>query len=248
MTVPKLTIGQLADHVGVTARAIRFYHSLGLLPEPGRDGSGYRRYDAGAVVDLVKIKTLVDAGVPLARIAELLHATPGEFSEAVASIDRGLSDKIREIEAHRRRLAELNQGERLFLPDEVVELLEDLRAMGVTERTVIIERDGWILALAISPGSACEWVEQKRAALADPAFRDLYVECDQAFDWEPDDPRLGQLAARMAVWSSARGRRASSTVEHEAADDVSLIAQLMMADLEATSPAWDRLRRMVPGS
>ena len=188
MTVPKLTIGQLADHVGVTPRAVRFYHSLGLLPEPGRDDSGYRRYDAGAVVELVRIKTLADAGVPLARIGELLHATPGEFSEAVASIDRSIRDKIREMEAHRRQLAELNQGERLFLPDEVVELLDDLRALGVSERTVTIERDGWILSLAISPGSARHWVEQKRTALADPAFRDSTSNATRPSTGSPTTP------------------------------------------------------------
>ena len=53
-----LTIGQLAAHVGVTIRAIRHYHACGLLAEPARDASGYRRYGAQAVVDLVRIKTL----------------------------------------------------------------------------------------------------------------------------------------------------------------------------------------------
>ena len=71
-----LTIGQLAGHTGVTVRAIRHYHQRGLLAEPERDASGYRRYGATAVVDLIRIKTLSDAGVPLARIQELLTAQP----------------------------------------------------------------------------------------------------------------------------------------------------------------------------
>ena len=71
-----LTIGQLADYVGVTVRAIRHYHQRGLLPEPERDASGYRRYGADAVVDLIRIKTLAAAGVPLARINTLLSAGP----------------------------------------------------------------------------------------------------------------------------------------------------------------------------
>ena len=37
-----LTIGQLAAYVGVTVRAVRHYHQVGLLPEPERDASGYR--------------------------------------------------------------------------------------------------------------------------------------------------------------------------------------------------------------
>ena len=69
-----LTISQLASYAGVTVRAVRHYHAKGLLPEPERDYSGYRRYDAKAVVELIKIRTLAQAGVPLARVQELLGA------------------------------------------------------------------------------------------------------------------------------------------------------------------------------
>ncbi|SEG62582.1 MerR family regulatory protein [Nonomuraea solani] len=72
-----LTIGQLAARVGMTIRAIRHYHQRGLLPEPERDASGYRRYGPRAVVDLIRIKTLVAAGVPLARVEQLLAAGQG---------------------------------------------------------------------------------------------------------------------------------------------------------------------------
>ena len=47
-----LTISQLASYAGVTVRAVRHYHARGLLPEPERDASGYRRYGAQAVADL----------------------------------------------------------------------------------------------------------------------------------------------------------------------------------------------------
>jgi len=63
-----LTIGQLAEYTGVTVRAIRHYYQRGLLAEPGRDASGYRRYGGRAVVDLIRIKTLAAAGVPPAWI------------------------------------------------------------------------------------------------------------------------------------------------------------------------------------
>jgi len=86
-----LTIGQLAAYVGVTVRAVRHYHQRGLLAEPARDSSGYRRYDADAVIDLIRIKTLAGAGVPLARIEELLNAEPEQFSEAITGIDEALT-------------------------------------------------------------------------------------------------------------------------------------------------------------
>ena len=59
-----LTIGRLASYAGVTIRAVRHYHQVGLLPEPERDASGYRTYDAAAVVRLIRIRTLAEAGVP----------------------------------------------------------------------------------------------------------------------------------------------------------------------------------------
>src|SRR6266542_919620 len=62
-----LTIGQLASYAGVTIRAVRHYHQIGLLLEPDRDASGYRTYDAAAVVRLIRIRTLAEAGVPLTR-------------------------------------------------------------------------------------------------------------------------------------------------------------------------------------
>jgi DNA-binding transcriptional MerR regulator len=49
-----LTIGQLASYAGVTTRAVRHYHQIGLLPEPERDAFGYRSYDAAAVVRLIR--------------------------------------------------------------------------------------------------------------------------------------------------------------------------------------------------
>jgi DNA-binding transcriptional MerR regulator len=79
-----LTISQLAAYAGVTVRAVRHYHATGLLPEPERDHSGYRRYDAKAVVELIRIRTLAEAGVPLARVRQLLAADEEEFAEAVA--------------------------------------------------------------------------------------------------------------------------------------------------------------------
>ena len=70
-----LTISQLAAYASVTVRAVRHYHKIGLLPEPQRNDSGYRTYDAAAVVRLIRINTLARSGVPLARVHELLDAS-----------------------------------------------------------------------------------------------------------------------------------------------------------------------------
>ncbi|MDH6111620.1 DNA-binding transcriptional MerR regulator [Kitasatospora sp. MAP12-44] len=151
-----MTIGQVATYLGVTVRAIRHYHQRGLLPEPERDVSGYRRYGADALVTLVRIRTLSDAGVPLARIEELMGASPERFAGAVAAIDADLKEQIRDLRRRRSRIAELSSGDRLFLPEEVVALLGRLREIGASPETVRTERDTWILLVAqyARPGTA----------------------------------------------------------------------------------------------
>src|SRR5262245_41075260 len=108
---PSLTIGDVAAFAGVTVRAVRHYHERGLLPEPPRDARGYRRYDSQAVVDLIRIRALGDAGVPLARVRELLDADPDEFAQALAEIDESLERQIGEMERHRRAVAQLAGAE-----------------------------------------------------------------------------------------------------------------------------------------
>ncbi|MEU6716813.1 MerR family transcriptional regulator [Nonomuraea sp. NPDC046802] len=194
-----LTIGELASCAGVTVRTVRHYHAKGLLPEPERDHSGYRRYDAGAVVELVKIRTLAEAGVPLARVRELLRADEEEFAAAVEDIDRRLRAEIRQRQRHRERIARLAAGDSLTLPSEVVEHLDRLRVLGVDERIVQAERDGWILLAAHSPERVPEWISRKREQIADPRFIDFFRTLDQALARPPDDPRLAELADKLAA-------------------------------------------------
>jgi DNA-binding transcriptional MerR regulator len=238
-----LTIGQLAAHVGVTVRAIRHYHQRGLLAEPGRDASGYRRYDAQAVVDLIRIKTLSDAGVPLARVKALIHAPPEEFSGAVAQIDQALKQKIRDLTQHRRRIADLaaGGGERLFLPAEIVAILDQLRQLGVSERMVQLERDAWILVVALSPEVIPQWLPEKTAALADPEFRRLYLACDEAFDWDPADPRLAELSEALTKWESRH--RLDRPPPDETTRNL-LAVSLMNSHVASSRPAWQRLSEL----
>jgi DNA-binding transcriptional MerR regulator len=241
-----LTIGQLADHCGVTIRAIRHYHRIGLLPEPDRDGSGYRRYGAKAVVKLIRIKVLAEAGVPLVRIQQLLDADPAEFAAAVSGIDQALERQITRLEHRRRQLTGLLAGDRLVLPAEVADLLEELRAMGTSERGVELEREGWILMEALCPELVKDWAEDKRQALSDPETRRLYLAWDQAWELDPDDPRLEELAASVVAWAAKhqgdeRANKPRSAVEQSS---IAVVEQLLNAESESYSPAWRRLREL----
>jgi len=233
-----ITIGQLADYAGVTIKAVRHYHRRGLLDEPQRDSSGYRRYSAQHAIDLVKIKTLAAAGVPLARVKELLAADPDRFAAAIAEIDRSLQERAQELLRTRERIARLGAGDRLFVSAEVADYLDQLHELGVSQRAVQMERDGWILMQSVSPKEAAIRIADKREAMGDPEFRAIYLEYDAAFDWAPDDPRLEALADRSARWiGGRRGRREGGawSVRDRA------FARLVATSAGMSSPAWDRL-------
>ena len=236
-----ITIGQLAAYAGVTIKAVRHYHQRGLLEEPPRDSSGYRRYTANHAIDLVKIKTLAEAGVPLARIKELLAANPDRFAAAITEIDRNLQERAKELRRTRERIARLSAGDRLFVSAEAADFLDRLNELGVSQRGVQMERDGWILMQSASPKQAAIWLAEKRGAIGDPEFRAIYLEYDAAFDWSLDDPRLYALAARAERLMAKRDRRLTAG-DQSVVDPT--IAKLVATSAGLSSPAWDRLRQI----
>jgi len=237
-----ITIGQLAAYAGVTIKAVRHYHERGLLEEPERDSSGYRRYTAEHAIQLVKIRTLAEAGVPLARVKEMLAADPDRFATAIAEIDSDLQRRAEELLRTRERIARLTAGDRLFVSGEVADYLDRLRALGVSQRVVQMERDGWILLQSVSPKHAATWAADKLDAINDPEFRAIYIDYDAAFEWSPDDPRLYELADRARRWVTSRhGRSEGGSLS---AEDKAIAQLLSTSQPGVSSPAWDRLKEI----
>jgi DNA-binding transcriptional MerR regulator len=189
-----LTISQLAAYAGVTVRAVRHYHHIGLLPEPERNQSGYRTYDADAVVRLIRINTLAGAGVPLARVQELLDSSPDAFAEGIQEIDAELRAEIRRLQQSRQRLARLAAGEHPALPASVVRYLDRLRSLGIDERYVQLECNAWIMIAAQLPDQIDSVIAGKHAELDDPVVERLYHLISDALDWSADDERIVELA------------------------------------------------------
>lgn len=252
-----LTIGQLASYTAVTVRAVRFYHHKGLLPEPERDPSGYRRYGAQAVVELIRIRTLAEAGVPLARVRELLVADDEEFKAAVADIDRRLREEIREKREQRRRIADLATGDSLALPPEATAYLDQLRELGVPDRVVDAERDAWILVAAQIPDQMPRMMALKRAQLESPEVIGMYHDLMATLDWEPNDGRLPALADRLvAMIEAAAGDEEGDDGEFMLDDDlvelldsvflesVPIASRLMELLEERGWTGWTRLERV----
>jgi len=194
-----LTIGQLAAYAGVTIRTVRHYHQVGLLPEPERDVSGYRTYGADEVVRLIRIRTLAEAGVPLAKVQELLAADAPTFTEATEVIDRDLRAKIRELQEHRRRIAQLASGDSLAVPDEVADYLDRVRAIGTPEAMIEAERDAWILIAARYPDQIAAFMEEKVRQLEDPRVVRFYQLISQIIAGDEDHGQIVQEMADLLV-------------------------------------------------
>lgn len=239
-----LTIGQLAAYAGVTIRAVRHYHQVGLLPEPDRDASGYRVYDATTVVRLIRIRTLAAAGVPLLRVRELLDADPDTFAAATTDIDRDLRARIRALQEHRRQIARLGSGDSLAVPPEVVDYLDRLRAIGAPQAAIDAERDAWILMAARYPETVPVVMAHKTAHVADPASVRLYrLLARITEDWQDEEllRETADLVSRLNEEASAGGQ----LDQHNAlvADDAFI--HLMDSFADSAHPAVARLRELL---
>jgi DNA-binding transcriptional MerR regulator len=238
-----LTISQVAAAAGVTVRAVRHYHAKGLLVEPERDHSGYRRYDAAAVVDLIKIRILADAGVPLSRVKELLDAGDDDFKKAVAEIDKRLRLEIRERQGHRERIARLVHGDGLALPPEAVAYLERMRELGIPQRIIDGERDAWILVAAQQPQSMEAFIRSKVGQLDDPSVVETYKEIEALLDWLPGDPRLEAMADRIVAQLEAISPEDwAAYVDDDQAMPPELVALLDSMFVEQVPVAGDLMR------
>ncbi|MGW0194735.1 MerR family transcriptional regulator [Nonomuraea sp. NPDC003201] len=180
-------------------KTIRHHHKHGLIDEPRRDSSGYRRYGSADLLRLVQIRTLAAAGVPLAEIGAILDADPDRFAAALVDVGRRLTDRIDDLIARRDTLRRLATGDRALLPDRVLAKLDRVAAeLGFTPDDVTMAREGLVLIRALVPEGFDDYVTKVERALDDPRYVSLVKRLWCAAEWEPDDPRIDELATATA--------------------------------------------------
>ena len=108
-----MRIGEVASQAGVNIETLRYYERRGLLPEPDREASGYRRYQDESVRVVRFIKRAQELGFSLADIEELLRLADGgpascrEVRELAAAKIAEVERRIESLEAMRRSLVAL---------------------------------------------------------------------------------------------------------------------------------------------
>ena len=101
--IPNLNIGEAAARSGVSAKMVRHYESLGLLPQVRRTDSGYRQYGEREVHMLRFIRRARDLGFGMAEIAELLKLWQNRRRSS-AAVKRIAQEHVADLE---RRIAEM---------------------------------------------------------------------------------------------------------------------------------------------
>jgi Cu(I)-responsive transcriptional regulator len=119
MTHP-MNIGQAATAAGVTAKMIRHYEQLGLIPEAARTDSGYRQYTAREVAVLTFIRQSRSMGFSIRQIAQLLTLWADDQRQSrevkalaaqhIAELDRKMQE-MAQMKAALERLATGCQGD-----------------------------------------------------------------------------------------------------------------------------------------
>jgi MerR family mercuric resistance operon transcriptional regulator len=110
-----LTIGGLARESGVGVETIRFYERRGLIEQPERPRSGYRKYSPETIARVKFIRNAKELGFSLREISELL-VLEADTEEGREEARARTEEKIVEIDG---RIASL-QGLRRHL-EELVE-------------------------------------------------------------------------------------------------------------------------------
>ena len=124
-----MTIGKLAEKCGIGVETVRYYERRGLIAEPERTDSGYRRYTSEAVDRIRFVVSAKELGFTLSEVSELLSiSTEGGGIDDAAdckSVRELAEDKRRDVE---RRIQMLEDIRRTL--DELIGACERNEATG----------------------------------------------------------------------------------------------------------------------
>lgn len=190
-----MRIGEIAALVGLTTRAIRHYHHVGLLPEPERRPNGYRAYSIRDAVLLARVRRLTELGLALDEVRDVLADDAGrELADVLAELDADLARQEAALRERRLRLAALlaePPGDTGPVSPALAALLA--RAPETASPSAALDRE-YLTLLDTTGTGGREVYEVLATVAADPAVLALYERLDALAGAPADDPRIGPLA------------------------------------------------------
>ncbi|MGW6538302.1 MerR family transcriptional regulator [Streptomyces sp. NPDC055051] len=200
-----MRIGEIAALVGVTPRAVRHYHHLGLLPEPERLPNGYREYGVRDAVLLARVRRLTELGLGLDEVRDVLADDEGrELVDVLEELDADLARQEAVIHGRRARLAGLldaARAGRLTAEGPVSpELAALLAGVGELPDSPMAVKDREILALldtVVPPAERARLMELMHEVAGSAGH--VYGLLDALVDGPADDPRVEEAARALAA-------------------------------------------------
>jgi hypothetical protein len=140
-----------------------------------------------------------------------------------------------------------------------VAYLDRMRELGFRERLIEVERDSWILIAAQMPDEVASLMAIKQAQIANESLRRLYLDIGEVVDCAPDDPRLPELADRVAAFIEASAAEAADVEdEHPVSKDLVDLLDAAFVEFFPCAPrlfalleergwtGWTDIRRVEP--
>jgi DNA-binding transcriptional MerR regulator len=234
----QVKIGDAASFVGITPRAIRHYHEIGLLPEPERGSDNRRRYGYDEMIRLLWIRKMADAGVALDDIRDAFaETTPpradsdNDVAGVLERLEESLTLKEAELQRQRAAVEQMRtRGSRMgllsdFVTDRFARLPAGSLRQADLDNLLVIERVFGPLGAAVNASRYIALAthpnlreESDRVDAAEEALDDTIA---------VDDPRVAQVAAE---------RHAFELALHAAIDESGLAQEE-----DALFDAWDVL-------
>jgi DNA-binding transcriptional MerR regulator len=208
-----MRIGELAGLVGISTRAIRHYHRIGLLPEPARKGNGYREYSLRDAVGLARVRRLTELGLSLDEVGDALAGDAGrDLVEILRELDDDLARQEADLRRRRVRLAQLlRQAEaggelsgQAPVSPELAGLFDRMARVaagrpGPESAMAAKDRDLMALLETASPARGAGWLDVLARTLnSDPGAVErayaVYARLDELAGSPADDPRVEATA------------------------------------------------------
>ena len=251
-----MQIGELAGLVGISTRAIRHYHRIGLLAEPARKANGYREYSLRDAVELARVRRLTELGLSLDEVGDALaDDADRDLTEILRELDADLARQEEDIRQRRARLARLlrqaETGGRLSGQAPVspglaalFDRMTDVAAAKPGPEPAMAAKDREILALleAASPARGTGWLsELTRVLSSDPGAAEqayeVYARLDELAGLPADDSRVEETARALVAAIPERARNAIPFPEGELEDTAGGFAAAFYADFAPAQAA-----------
>lgn len=186
---------ELAELAGVTVRALRHYHHLGILDEPPRSANGYRRYTVHDLVRVLRIKRLASLGFALSDLGALLD-DDAESAELLDRLDAETAAEIDRLHHRRAMIAQLRRWQAYpDLPEELAPYAAVFTASVTNSTLARFDREQAILVSHLAGEQALEAVSTAYERLSEPAALEASLALTRRLDQLKPDAASAEIAA-----------------------------------------------------